>query len=65
MFFATVELIAQQGINKWRYRETAQLSEIAFQFQEKQNPMGYVSMLSSKDAALSDPGSAACQLCDE
>ena len=48
MFFATVQLIAQQGINKWRYLETAQLSEIAFQFQEKQNPMGYVSMLSSK-----------------
>jgi len=48
MFFATVEMIAQRGINKWRYRETAQLSEIAFQFQEKQNPMGYVSMLSSK-----------------
>ena len=48
MFFATVQLIAHQGINKWRYLETAQLSEIAFQFQEKQNPMGYVSMLSSK-----------------
>ena len=48
MFFAAVEMIAQRGINKWRYRETAQLSEIAFQFQEKQNPMGYVSMLSSK-----------------
>jgi len=48
MFFATVALIAQQGINKWRYREIAQLSEIAFQFQEKQNPMGYVSMLASK-----------------
>jgi secreted Zn-dependent insulinase-like peptidase len=48
MFFATVQLIQQQGINKWRYLETAQLSEIAFQFQEKQNPMGYVSMLASK-----------------
>ena len=48
MFFATVQLIAHQGINKWRYLETAQLSEIAFQFQENQNPMGYVSMLSSK-----------------
>ena len=48
MFFAKVQLIAQQGINKWRYIETAQLSEIAFQFQEKQNPMSYVSTLSSK-----------------
>ena len=48
MFFAKVQKIAQQGINKWRYLETAKLSEIAFQFQEKQNPMGYVSMLSSK-----------------
>lgn len=48
MFFATVQMIAQQGIDKWRYLETAQLSEIAFQFQEKQNPMGYVSTLSSK-----------------
>ena len=48
MFFATVQIITQQGINKWRYLETAQLSEIAFQFQEKQNPMGYVSTLSSK-----------------
>ena len=48
MFFATVQMIAQQGIDQWRYLETAQLSDIAFQFQEKQNPMGYVSMLSSK-----------------
>ena len=48
MFFAKVQKIAQQGINKWRYLEAAKLSEIAFQFQEKQNPMGYVSMLSSK-----------------
>jgi secreted Zn-dependent insulinase-like peptidase len=48
MLFAKVQMIAQQGINKWRYLETAQLSEIAFQFKEKQNPMGYVSMLSSK-----------------
>jgi insulysin len=48
MFFATVQMIVQQGIEKWRYKETAQLSEIAFQFQEKRNPMGYVSTLSSK-----------------
>ncbi len=48
MFFATLRIIEQQGIEQWRYHESAQLSDIAFRFQEKQNPIGYVSMLSSK-----------------
>lgn len=48
MFFATVELIVNQGIEEWRYRETAQLSDIAFKFQEKRDPAGYVTSLSSK-----------------
>ena len=48
MFFATVQMIEQQGIEKWRYVEAAQLSDIAFKFQEKRDPINYVSMLSSK-----------------
>ena len=47
MFFAWVELIREQGIERWRYDERAQLSAIAFRFQEKQNPVGYVASLSS------------------
>jgi len=47
MFFAWVALIREQGIESWRYVERAQLSKIAFRFQEKQNPVSYVSLLSS------------------
>jgi insulysin len=47
MFFAWVALIREQGIESWRYSERAQLSNIAFRFQEKQNPVSYVSSLSS------------------
>ena len=47
MFFAWIALIRDQGIESWRYDERAQLSEIAFRFQEKQNPINYVSALAS------------------
>ncbi len=47
MFFAWVALIREQGIESWRYIERSQLSQIAFRFKEKQNPMGYVSSLAS------------------
>jgi len=47
MFFAWVGLIRDQGIQRWRYDERAQLSAIAFRFQEKQNPINYVSSLAS------------------
>ena len=47
MFFAWVVLIREQGIESWRYDERAQLNDIAFRFQEKQNPISYVSSLSS------------------
>ena len=47
MFFAWVALIREQGIESWRYDERAQLNDIAFRFQEKQNPISYVSSLSS------------------
>ncbi|MGB0449758.1 MAG: insulinase family protein, partial [Porticoccaceae bacterium] len=47
MFFAWIALIAEQGIESWRYAERAQLSNIAFRFQEKQNPISYVSSLAS------------------
>lgn len=47
MFFAWVALIREQGIESWRYAERAQLNDIAFRFQEKQNPISYVSSLSS------------------
>ena len=47
MFFAWVALIREQGIEPWRYAERAQLSDIAFRFKEKQNPISYVSGLAS------------------
>jgi insulysin len=47
MFFAWIALIREQGIASWRYAERAQLSDIAFRFQEKQNPINYVSSLAS------------------
>ena len=47
MFFAWVKLIGEQGIERWRFDERAQLSAVAFIFQEKQNPVGYVASLAS------------------
>lgn len=48
MFFAWVDMIREKGIERWRYDETSRLSKIAFRFQEKQNPISYVSSLSGK-----------------
>ncbi len=47
MFFAWVALVREQGLESWRYAERAQLSDVAFRFQEKQNPINYVSSLAS------------------
>ncbi len=47
LVFQTLDLIEKQGIEAWRYDEMAQLSDIAFQFQEAMNPMRYVSALAA------------------
>lgn len=46
--FAWIELIREQGIQNWRYEERARMAAIAFKYQEKQNPMGYVSGLAGQ-----------------
>ena len=47
MFFAWVALIRNQGIERWRYEQQSKLNQIAFRFQEKQNPVSYVYSLAS------------------
>lgn len=47
MFFAWVALIRSQGIEGWRYEEQSRLNQIAFRFQEKQNPVSYAYSLAS------------------
>ena len=46
MLFAWIEKLRAEGLQKWRYDEQAKMSDVAFRFQEKQSPMGYVSSLS-------------------
>ena len=48
MLFAWIAIIREQGIQNWRYEERSRMSDIAFRFQEKQNPMGYVSGLAGQ-----------------
>lgn len=46
-FFQWLSLVKQQGIERWRYRELAQLAEFRFRYAEATSPMGYVSQLST------------------
>jgi len=43
--FQSIEIIKQQGIEEWRYREQAQLAKLDFEFQENGNNMHYVTRL--------------------
>ncbi len=47
LVFAWIKTVRSNGIDAWRYEERASLAAMAFRFQEKQNPMGYVSSLAS------------------
>ena len=47
LVFAWIKVIQANGLEKWRYDEQASLASLAFRFQEKQNPMRYVSGLAS------------------
>jgi secreted Zn-dependent insulinase-like peptidase len=47
LVFAWIDAVRSNGIEAWRYDERASLAAMAFRFQEKQNPMGYVSSLAS------------------
>ena len=46
MVFAWIAEVRDQGLQQWRYDEQAKMADVAFRFQEKQSPMGYVSSLS-------------------
>ena len=48
MVFAWIAIIREQGIQNWRYEERARMASVAFRFQEKQSPMGYVSRLAGQ-----------------
>ena len=43
--FAWINLIKEQGIEKWRQQELAAMGDIAFRFAEKQQPMSYVTSI--------------------
>ncbi len=45
--FAYIDLIRQQGIDRWRFDEQAKLLDIAYEFQQKSEPIHYVSALAS------------------
>jgi len=45
--FQNVNIIKQQGIEEWRYREQAQLAKLDFEFQENGNNMHYVTRLAN------------------
>ena len=47
LVFAWIKIIQRDGLERWRYDEEASLASLAFRFQEKQNPMRYVSGLAS------------------
>lgn len=46
--FQSIALIKQQGIQKWRFDELAQLGQLRFEFQESGNNIVYVTHLSSR-----------------
>lgn len=46
MLFSWIRLFREEGIQSWRYQEQARMADAGFRFQEKQDPMGYVSSLS-------------------
>ena len=47
LVFAWIKIIRESGLEKWRYKEQANLAALAFRFQEKLDPMRYVSSLAS------------------
>ncbi len=47
LVFQTLKLIADEGINDWRYAEMARLADISFQFQETIPPIRQVSGVAS------------------
>lgn len=48
MVFGFINLIEQQGVQKWIYDESAALSDMAFRFAEREEPFNYVQRLSSQ-----------------
>ena len=46
LLFSYLEMLREQGPKEWLYDEQAQLAQLAFRFQEKGSPMGYVSAIS-------------------
>ena len=43
--FAWIDLIKEQGIERWRQQELAAMGDIAFRFAEKQQPMSYTTFI--------------------
>ncbi len=47
LFFQAVAMLKDQGVAAWQYEEQKILSELAFRFQEQQDPMEYTSQLAN------------------
>jgi insulysin len=53
--FQSIALIQQQGIERWRFEEQAQLAKLDFEFQENSDNMHYVSHLASQLKQIPTP----------
>lgn len=47
LLFAYVDMLREEGPQRWLYDEQSRLAELAFRFREQASPMGYVSALAS------------------
>lgn len=47
LLFAYLDMLRQEGPQRWLYEEQSQLAELQFRFREKANPVNYVSALAS------------------
>ncbi|MDG1164712.1 MAG: insulinase family protein [Porticoccaceae bacterium] len=48
MLFFWIQKFQGDNLPRWRYDEQAKMADIAFRFQEKRSPMGYVSSLAGR-----------------
>lgn len=47
LFFNAVDLLRQQGVEEWRYKEQSNMRDIAFRFAEKDDAMSFVSSMAN------------------
>ncbi|MCB1706837.1 MAG: insulinase family protein [Halioglobus sp.] len=47
LLFAYIDMLREEGPQRWLYDEQSRLADLAFRFREQASPMGYVSALAS------------------